>query len=398
MAVGWSARSVGASKETTRAAEAENRAARKRDRAPEDADAKVAARWMERLGKGKPGEVAAEVPTADLRSVIAGVMGTVWGELSEEDQKRLEALIGQWAIRDRESALAWARSLHHPLQREVGLTSIAAALAESDPKAAFDIYAEQDKVTSWLGREKIHNLITALSKDAVAKGPQALLDLIRRIPENETNGIDGVSIRYPDGFDYAAMLDGLAEIGIGIHAKGDDSSKPYEPESPLGQWAVKDPDAAFSYFSTKATDGYRLDLGDLTADLTEKWGRDATRTWLGEKVSALDSAGRKAFLEGTGVLNSPSQLIDVINGIRDPSLANEFRYEALQATSGTTPRNFDVLADLPLDEKLEIVTRLRGMKQTGYLQSMLTTWEVPRDRIDSILKDVSLPPEPASGK
>ena len=83
---------------------------------------------------------------------------------------------------------------------------------------------------------------------------------------------------------------------------------------------------------------------------------------------------------------------DVINGIRDPSLATEFRYEALQATSGTTPRNFDVLADLPLDEKLEIVTRLRGMKQTGYLQSMLTTWEVPRDRIDSIIKDVSLPP------
>ena len=395
IAIGWFARSPGGAVGEASGAGSGTRfhSASAGDRPREGRDGHLAARWIDRMQTGDAGEVAAAVPTGDLRAVISGVMDTVWGTLSAEDQGRLEALIGEWALRDADAALAWARSLRQPQQREVGLTSIAAALAESDPHRAFDIYAEQERVTLWLGREKIEKLISTLSKEATMQGPQALLDLFRRIPENDTNGVMGLGIDYPEGFDYAAMLDGLAESGIGIHGPGEDSSKPFEPQSPLRRWAVKDPDAAFSYFLSKTGSGYRLHLGDLTQEMEEKWGRDATQAWLGEKVAALDSSQRLELIKGTGILNHPSQLENLINGIEDPSIAQEVRYEALQASAGSVLRNFQLLANLPLDEKLQVVGRLRGVKDTEYLESILTTWDVPRERIDAIVRDVSQAPE-----
>jgi len=357
-----------------------------RRRAPDDELRKVTARWMDRLGRGETKQVAAAIPPGELRAVINGVMDGVWGDLSSSDRKKLKALIEQWALHDREAALAWARGLRHPQQREVGLTYIAAALAEIDPKRALDIYAEQEEVTLWLGRDKLLALITKLSAEAVARGPQALLDLQRRIPQNETSGIMGVDVTYPDGFDYAVMLDGLAESG-----KNGRASWPYQMSSPLGQWAMKDPDGAFSYISKKADAGTHFQFYDLTERLEGKWGGTSTNEWLGQKISSLDPASRKSFLELSGILNSPGSLVGVINGVADATAANELRYEAIQSTASTTPRNFEVLADLPTDEKIAIISRLRGLKHTDLLKSVMTKWEIPQGEIDRLLESAKLP-------
>ncbi|WAC19278.1 hypothetical protein OVA24_18795 [Luteolibacter sp. SL250] len=359
-----------------------------RDRRREDIDEteKLVARWMDRLDGAGPTQVAGEIPPGELRVVINGVMTGVWGDLSAADRAKLEALIGEWALDDPEAALSWARGLRHPQQREVGLTYIAAALADGDPHRAFGIYAEQEKVTHTLAEGKILALITKLCGEAVANGPQALLDLQRRIPRNETNGITGVNVVYPDGFDYAAMLDGLAES-----AKNGQGEWPYELSSPLSQWAVKDPDAAFSYISSMVGDGRRFQFHDLTERLVDRWGATATNEWVGRKISSLAPAGRRAFLEMSGIINSPGSLVSVINGVTDTATANELRYEAIQATASTTPRNFEVLADLPTEEKIAIISRLRGLKQTDYLKSMMTKWEIPPEKIDLLLDAVRMP-------
>jgi hypothetical protein len=309
-----------------------------------------------------------------------------WGDLSTADRKKLEALIGQWAMHDPDAAVAWARGLRHPQQREVGLTYIAAALAESDPQRAFDIYAEQEAVTHELAGRRILDLVTKLSGEAVAKGPEALLELQRRMPRNETDMIMGVEVTYPDGFDYAAMLDGLAES-----EKSGQADWPYALSSPLGQWAVKDPDKAFSYISAKAGEGHRFQFHDLTTKLEGRWGATATNEWLGQKIASLDPAGRKSFMEQSGILNSPGSLVRVINGVTDTAAANELRYEAIQSTASTTPRNFEVLADLPTDEKIAIISRLRGLKQTGLLKSVMTRWEIPQGEMDRLLESARLP-------
>ncbi|RYD37605.1 MAG: hypothetical protein EOP87_03225 [Verrucomicrobiaceae bacterium] len=355
-----------------------------RRRADADESRKLVARWMDRMDGGDVKQVAAEVPPGDLRVVIHGVMDGVWGDLSAPDRAKLEALIGEWAINDPQAALAWARGLRHPQQREVGLTYIAAALAESDPHKAFEIYTEQEAVTHGFAELKILDLITRLSAEAVAKGPQALLEMQRRIPRNETNGITGVEVVYPDGFDYATMLDGLAES-----AKNGDW--PYELSSPLSQWAVKDPDGAFAYISSKVGEGNRFRFYDLTERLVDRWGASATIEWVGQKISSLEPAARKEFLQMSGILNSPGSLVDVINGVTDPATANELRYEAIQSTASTTPRNFEVLTDLPTGEKIAIISRLRGLKHTDHLKTLMVKWEIPREQIDPLLKTVILP-------
>lgn len=384
---GWATHSVVVDGQAgPRDAPAANESVQARRRTPDDESRKLVARWMDRLDRDDVRQVAGEMPTGELRTVIDGVMDGVWGDLSSADRKKLEALIGQWALQDPDAALTWARGLRHPQQREVGLTYIAATLAESNPQRAFDIYAEQEKVTGWLGRDKILALITRLSAEAVAKGPQALLDLQRRIPQNETNGITGVTVTYPEGFDYARMLDGLAES-----EKNGSGDWPYEMSSPLGQWAVKDPDAAFAYISTKAGEGYRFQFYDLTGELEGKWGATATNEWLGQKISSLDPAARKSFMELSGIINSPGSLAGIINGVTDTAAANDLRYEAIQSTASTTPRNFEVLADLPNEEKIAIISRLRGMKQTEYLRSMMVKWEIPQAEMDRLLESARLP-------
>ncbi len=328
-------------------------------------------------------EVAAEVPTEDLSFVIAGIMESVWGVLSAQDQRKLEVLIGKWAGRDPDAALAWVRNLRHPQQRELGLSSIAAALATTDPERAFEVYTEQERVTLWVGRERIEPLLSRLFQEKAAMGPHALLDMIRRLPENGTNGITGLAIQYPEGFDYAALLDGLAEAGIGT-----EGAKPYEPTSPLRQWAVEDPDAALDYLVSSVNTGTRFTLGDLTADMKVKWGREPTQAWLGGKVAAMDSAQRQAFFKGTMLLNHPTQLAEVIGGIADHAEAQEVRYEALQAGVDGAPLNFTLLADLPTEQKLEVLGRLRGMEDTALLEQMLSVWEIPAERIGPLLLQV----------
>ena len=330
-----------------------------------------------------------------ISGLIAGVMDNVWGTLTDKDWNRLEVLIGEWALKDPDAALAWARNLRQPQQRSAGLCCIAAALAETDPHRAFEIYAEQETVFLGLGREKILKMVTKLSQDAIKDGPQALMELWRRIPQNGTNGTMGFDLSYPDDFDYAGMMDLMSEEGMGLYKpSGKSNDKPIEPQSPLAEWAVREPSAAFDYILDKFEDGMRLDgYWSLTNKMKEKWGNEATQNWIGEQVAGMDPTQRAAFMKGTMMLNYPGQLKNMIDHIPDSSVAQQVRYETMQSGIPNGPGNFEILADLPTNEKLEVIGKLRGFQDTAYLEKMLNTWDVPNGQIESILKQATRPVE-----
>ncbi|MBK1882980.1 hypothetical protein JIN85_11175 [Luteolibacter pohnpeiensis] len=395
LCIGWLAHLASSSSTDSTDSAAEMRSSEpiRRQRERENQDAKTAARWIDRLEHDELANVTGEIPTEDFHAVLAGIMNNVWGKLSNEDYYRLQALIDEWAQRDSDGALAWVRSLRQPQQRSAGLSCIAAALAETDPQRAFDIYTEQDTVYFSLGREKLLKLITDLSQEATAAGPKALIELWKRIPKNGTNGTMGFSLNYPDGFDYAEMMDLMANEGIGLYQQsGDSNDKPIEPTSPLAEWAVKDPNAAFDYLVEKLGSGMRLDAyWSLTGKMKEKWGNEATQVWLGQQFASLDTTQRSDFLKGTMMLNYPGQLKSMIDHIPDPSTAQEARYEAMQAGIEKGLTNFDILTDLPTDQKLEVIERLRGYEDTNYLEKTLINWDIPRDRIDAILQHATEP-------
>lgn len=348
----------------------------------------IATRWIDKMRTGDVKAVAKEVPAGEIKEVMDGLMAGVWGSLSKEQITQMEQLIRAWAEKDPKAALAWARNLRHPRQRELGLSFVAAAVAEKDPRAGFEIYAEMDKVMIRELNEKVHGVISGAYDHAAKEGPASLLELMRRTPESDGFGF-GIHPSYPQGFDFTAMMDGMAKAGY-FGPGGTRTSKPFVIGSPLAEWALRDREAAFSYLAANAGKDSRHRLDDLTDKLTATHGNTQTNAWLGDKLASLTSEQRRQLAKGTLAGSSAEYLNRYIHLMPTEEAAVEFRYDLLQATaeSGWEPA-LEILNEMPeIEDRLALVGRLHGVTDTDGMAEQLRKWNVPQERIDTIVEKV----------
>ena len=282
--------------------------------------------------------------------------------------------------------MAWARALSQPQQREVGLVSIAAAVARNDPRAGFEIYAELDEVATPMGGRMLSFMMRTVYNEAARQGIPALLDVVKRTPLNKTRSGEQIEITYPEGTDFKALMDGLLAIKT-------PEGKPFEPSNPLGPWGLKDADAAFAYVTLRASEGQRLDLGGMVYELGEKWGTIEAKRWMGAKLASLKPAEQRALLSQADLLSSPGILRTYIAEMPTPEAAAEFRFQVIQysAEKKFNP-GYEVLNDVPdVKERVAMIERLRDVKDDRGIRMFLKNWEIPADRIDQITKTVSQP-------
>ncbi len=387
-AAGWLAKpdAPAAVSGPARVAERDRTARPGREASPQ---AKVARMWMDRIETGGVREVAKDVPPGDFKALVEGVIATVWGGMSDKQLEQLMVLIADWAGKDLDGALAWARSLENPKQREVGLIGIAAKLAKDDPKAAFEIYAELEEVSTNAGNS-LSEMMRKLYNDAAKQGVEAVLDLARRTPQNRTNISEGIGIEYPPDFDFRALIDGLiktTELG-GIS----ELLKPFAPNHPFGSWADRDADAAFEYIVDGTAQGQFLRWSDIPYELGKKWGTMEVDRWMGAKLAALSPAEQKALLSKSDLTHSPGTLRKYITNMPTEEAAAEFRFQYMDRTKEFLQVSLEVLNDVPeVQDRVVAIERLRGVTDDRPLRHYLSNLNLAADRIDQIVRTVSQP-------
>ena len=355
-------------------------------------NSRIAARWIDRMpvdDQEKVQSAAKEVPPGEMKAVLDGLMSGIWGSLSSEEVTRLQLLIGEWAQKDPEGALAWARALKQPQQREVGLCSIAIAVGEKDPQAGFGILAELEKVTMLeLFMGNLTEVVQKTCANAAKDGPDALREALRRIPEGDRWTM-GLTIEYPPGFDFHGLMEGMKDDGYFNLADRPSRAMALDP---LSQWAAADGDAAFSYLVENAKSGSTYNFHELTDKMAETRGKHDAREWLGEKLAALDSAQRQQLALGSMSLHHSPPLEEIIRAMPTPELQMELRQDLLQAgiSSGNTI-NFELLSELPdLETRLATLEQLHGMDgDSEEVVDQLRKWNVPQERIDGIMEKVT---------
>ena len=342
-----------------------------------------AARWMDRMEKEGMDKVAEEIPTADMQPLMEKMMASMWGGMSEEQAGQLMFLMETWAEQDAEGALAWARTLEVPRQREIALTGAAVVIGKEDPVAGFEIYAEVGEVNVQIESGPLRPMMDEVYRLAAAKGVGALLEIVSRTPENKTRTHPHVSIEYPEGFDFAKFIDGLATVNS-REGKGW-ISRSFTPPSPLGRWALRDADAAFDHALTRTGEGRYASVNEMDEEMSEKSGTSEAARWMGEKLASLEPAQLATLLPRSGLLSHPERLRSYA-AIMPEAAAREFRFQAIQAS----PHLIEILQDVPeVEDRLAVIERLRGVKEPGYIRSFMKQWQVPQDRIDKVTQSVT---------
>jgi len=351
-------------------------------------DSRIAARWMDRMASDDFDQMAKAVPPGEIKTVINGMMESIWGSLSDADVSRIQLLISEWVEKDPEGALAWARSLPHPQQRELGLTCIASAIGQSDLEKGFEIYAELDKVTVRGNAGVIYSVVTRAYTNAAKLGPEALLDVVKRTPASEDRWSMGIGIKYPPDFDFSAMMDGMTEAGL--FKSKDPVTKPYTLSGVLAEWALRDRDAAFAYLAEHAKEGTAYPFYELEKKIAETQGTPQAQAWLGEKLVALDSAQRQELVKGSMLGAGDEYLNNYVLTMPTEEAATEFRYDILQATGEFGyGRNYGILKEMQeMEDRLAVIERLQNIKHTEPLVEQLKQWNVPQERIDGIVEKV----------
>ena len=388
VAIGWVIKPSASSTDTAK--ETNGPVMKREARRAGNEDSRIAARWIDQMGTDdweKTGKVAKDIPTGEMKAVLDGLMDGVWGSLTEEDRTRMEMLISEWAGRDPEAALAWARNLRHPQQRELGLCFIAATVGKNDPQAGFEILAELETVTMPEFYWDLLDVVTTTCADSAKEGPQALWDTYRRIPKSE-NLTMPMTIQFPPGFDFRGLMEVMGADNYFSSTDGSSSGLVFQP---LSAWAEEDREAAFSYLVENARSGTNYDFHDMMEKIGEKDGKPAMREWIGEKLAAMDSSQRQQLAMGSMPLHYAPHLEDFIRAMPTPELQMELRQDFLQATiSSSNIIDFELLNELPdIETRLASIEALHGFNgDPDDVVEQLRKWNVPQERIDGILEKV----------
>ena len=350
-------------------------------------DSRIAARWIDKMGTGDLEKIRREVPTGEMKAVMDGLLEGMWGSLSQGDLIRMQTLIGEWAERDPEGALAWARGLRHPQQREVGLVYIAAAIGQKDPEAGFAIYSEVEKLTMSELSSAMYGVMFQLCKNAVQQGPDALLDIINRTPKSDRFSM-GLQTTYPEGFDFPSLLQGMADAG---HFKREGSNMSvFTVESPLSAWAAIDREAAFAFLAEHSPAGTRHNFYEFTQKVAASSSQAEMKEWIGGKLAAMDPSQRRELVQGSMIGYPVDYVNRFIEMMPTQESATELRYEILQSYNDAGwSVDYGILNEVPeVEDRVATVERLRGLKDyhAEELASQLRKWNVPQERIDGIVE------------
>ena len=159
-------------------------------------------------------------------------------ELNYEEKDLFDELVKAWYAKAPETALAWLHNLPKPDDQERALGAIVDGLVATDLDAALALLRQQGSYVC--GHVTIPDI---LLEKAPAHGANTLMEICR-LGLNPGSCTVGLSLTYPDDFDFKRVLDGLAEAKA---AFGKDAGFSLLPTNLVGEWTQRDPQAAWAW-------------------------------------------------------------------------------------------------------------------------------------------------------
>ena len=293
------------------------------------------------------------------------------------------ALFRELLKRDFDAALAWFDSLPTTTARSRFAWTIGPAwpVARAEEGMAFlkshrDIYSGS---SGWA-------FLARGMEAAALKGPSVLNDFLLTLREEKFDLDFGNPIKFPEGFDFPALLELDEARQLDRKAVG---------KSFVRAWVEQDRDGAFKWLLANRGAG-SLGLSPWAA------GADSAGSiaWLGKQFEAMDSAQQAEYVAGS-LDEWPGQLAHLKTFARDvksPETLDKIRGIAVQSIyAGAGEQGMEALALLGSPEEslqvLETVGRADSVKdrrpldprREAVLRKKLAAWNASEERIEAII-------------
>lgn len=300
----------------------------------------------------------------------------------------LKELIGKWGEADFDAAWAWALTCGNSGWGSSAKIALLEKLVLRDPKKALALEIEELRADP----QHISSVIPQLMDAKAQEGAKALLDFIDSLPKRTLTASLG-GAEYPEGFDFAILMDGLAIYS----ANGEGQRPPYVPGSPLDIWAAQDPEAAGKWWlehqSSEIAEWSRVLDG-----VFRKLGVDEGSQWAAEQFSQADAGAQGRMMEKITFGGGPeagTRANAILSHLNDPAarealavafignqglgLGGGIEYAGMLSEVGGKERRIEVLQNLA--QKGGFIPEAERIPAW-----VLEQWELSRDEVSSALQ------------
>lgn len=346
---------------------------------------RTSAGWGQRLRdqslEGSP-EIWDQVPPGERGASLRAWMESCGlGGPNGNDLSAIRAAFDRWAAEDFDGAWSWATGLQDASMRELSMTSLAASLASSDPDKAFDCLVQHGEFSRDMDDRRLSLLIVGQGRKAAAEGPEALRQLLARIPAvtSAVSRTSGDTLDLPDGADFGAYLDVLRE-------DRETSRKPVFLVGVMEKWAKQDQAAAIGYLLDRGESvSIHSEWYDVMGVVKDAGGQAAADAWVIDTLREVPQEHLGAFFKNANYLHSSERILDL-----DPALFATGEREELAAglLEGMAVGEIDyrgLLEKVPARDWLPALENVRGMTGTGPLENYLRAGGVSDDEVARII-------------
>ncbi|WAC18810.1 hypothetical protein OVA24_16390 [Luteolibacter sp. SL250] len=320
---------------------------------------------------------------------------------SSDAKGMLNILFQSYARRDIAAALAWLDR-----QRQVTITGIISSsfLPPVRGRELLEFLTERPELYRY-ERSPFLSLELTVLRGEMQQGVDALLPLVRKLLAVDPDSMAVKSLRFPPGFGYAVLLDGLS-LERNVHSGGEIKG------SIISQWMNHDRDAAFRWMMEKQE--YGPSLIQLKPDTVEEV------TWLVGKLDTLSSGQLRTFIQVNAVFLVTGGWMDVdasLSAARTPAVRTALRdafaqgvftgrrehlekgLEALESVPDAGERlrllenmapSGEMRANGPefLDDPFSPVTAQGRLDAERLLRERLSEWGAQGDRAEAIVSRI----------
>ncbi|WP_367873960.1 hypothetical protein [Luteolibacter sp. Populi] len=351
-------------------------------------------RWGEKLREQEePKALLAEIPAKDRGASVEAWLGSYGlGGLDGATVTKFWNLLDVWVAEDSEAAWQWASGLSDAGMRELAMTGIAGSLADSDPQRAFDCLVAHGEFHHGIRDGRLMNLMKGLSQEALKKDPLALVELWEKVPKagESVDSYAGVSLELDPATDFRTLLDAMRS------KLGKDTDRPLFPNGVMKAWTKTDPEAARGYLIEKiaAKENFDDEWSEMGSVLAKAKGQAAADQWTLEMLRELPEGDRGAFFEGSGWMNSPGRIFDLMHAGATEAESAQWIAETVQVSAdheGSAWKIGNILGELPIEKRIEHLKSLRGPKALELIGPVVERWNLTESQVAEIKQAVASP-------
>lgn len=296
-------------------------------------------------------------------------------------------LIERWANENFEQAWRWADNCANHALASYAKSQLLDVLAKSDPDRALQIYLDTVKIDEDLRNSFPSKII----EEKVTEGAAAVISLLEQLPTGD--GTFGMRLKYPDGFDFRTLLDGIKPF----YESAGTTRPPIMPANVLGSWASSDPDAAHEWWTENRMRLFES-WGNIFTEVELNRGPGAAGAWAAERWVETAPEQKQmlvAQLEGTGQTEgSVPYRVETIADALPPQEVDHFLKQVL-IRHGFGPEAGADLADFmgrisDPSIRLEILTSAPTRRRPTSAQvsdELLSRWNISRAELEAAIQN-----------